>query len=135
MTTLTDGRLVDQTITNLVQLQRDMAANATSHKAMAAAQSPDVTTLGAQVTACAADYQRRVGWQISLFNDATNSPMLTAGLALRGMTPDDVKQQMAQLRQVAGMLAAQPIATYADITAACNLVLASVSPPPSVWPE
>lgn len=135
MTALTDARLVDQTVTNLVQLQRDMAANATAHKAMAAAQNPDVATLGGYLASAAAEYQRRVGWQISLFGDATNAPALASGLALRGMTADDVKQQMAELRQVAAMLAAQPVATYAEITAACDLVLAAVSPPPSVWPE
>lgn len=135
LTNLQKARVVEQIQRNLVQLQGDMVRNANTHKAMVTAQSPDVTTLAGFVQDCAASYLTRLQWVIDLRNNPTRKARLLEMLALMGWTEADIVDVVTALRSAAIALRDAPKTSYAEITAACDAVLAAVDAPDSLWPE
>jgi hypothetical protein len=126
---LNQRRLVDQTVQNLIGLRRDMRNNAQTWRAMAAAQSPDLPTLTGYMHS--GEYLRRLDWQ----RNALSGADLPGALAFVGYSVADHQQEAASLRQAALMLQSWPIASYADVTAGCDALLAAVSAQQSIWPE
>lgn len=129
------SRVVDQIQANLVGLQRDMVANATIHKQMAQAQSPDVSTLTIQVHDCALAYLRRLQWLIDLRADATKRQRMLSIITAMGWSETDITDVATPLFQAARDLRDAPKTSFTEIITACDAVLAEVSMPDTLWPE
>lgn len=135
VTAIHKRRIINQIEQNLTGLQRDMVNNAKMHKEMAVAQSPDVATLSTFVQDCALEYLRRLQWVIDLRNNPVRRQRLLDMIASAGWVEQDVIDYVQDLRQAAIALRDAPRTTYAEITAACDTLLASVPLPESLWPE
>lgn len=128
-------RLISQIEQNLTGLQRDMVNNAKTHKAMCVAQSPEVATVGTYATSSGTAYLVRLQWVIDLRNDSVRRQRLVDMLASVGWTEQEIVEYVTALRAAAIALRDASKATYAEITAACDAVLAAVDMPESLWPE
>jgi hypothetical protein len=134
ITSLQNARVVDQIRQNLMNLQRDLLANAASHKAMAQTQIP-LAQLQQNVADCAADYLRRLQWLIDLRNDPVRRARLLDILTKMNWTEADITDVATPLRQAAVGLRDAPRTSYAEIIAACDSLTAFVDKPDSLWPE
>lgn len=134
-TNLHAGRLVDQIRQNLIGLQNDLRRNATTHKAMANAQSPNLATLQGFMTDAAASYLTRLVWIANLRADPVKRQALVDQLAKIGWTEPDITSVATALQTAAMTLSDAPKTTFAQIIAACDAVLAVVDAPDSLWPE
>lgn len=135
ITALHKWRVADQVQQNLIGLQRDMAENAVSHKAMATAQDPDLATLQTFVSDCAAEYLRRLQWVIDIRNNPTRRQRLLDILASFGWTEQEITDLVQGLRQAAVALRDASKTTYVEIITACDAVTSAVDMPDSLWPE
>lgn len=128
-------RVVEQIMSNMVGLQRDMRGNALTWKAMATAQSPDVTILAQFMHDAAASYNTRLGWLLTYKNTSPNWSAVTAMYLALGGDIAEATTLYTQMKAVADQLAAAMLTTYAQITSACDQILAAVQAPDSLWPE
>ena len=128
-------RLLNQIEQNLTGLQRDMHHNAVTHKAMAQAQSPDLSTLATFVRDAVLEYLRRLQWIIDLRANPTRRQRLVDMLASAGWTEQEVVDFVRELRNATIALRDAPRTTYAEIITACDQLLATVDAPESLWPE
>lgn len=128
-------RVVDQVVTNLVGLQRDMRANAVSHRAVALSASKPITEIAGFMADCGTQYLRRLGWVNDLLADGGRHAALTVQLGLRGMADADVTAVLVPLHDAVVLMGNAPRATYAEIVAACDAMIAEVQAPDSLWPE
>lgn len=128
-------RVVDQIITALVGMQRDMVNNANAWAAQAVAQSPDIVTLSKHMADAAASYERILGWILAYKNTSQNWTAVVTMYVAIGGSANDVVNHYTTLKTVADALSAANITTYAQVTNACNQILAAVSKPDSIWPE
>lgn len=135
ITAIHKRRLINQIERNLTGLQRDMAQNALTHKAMAMAQSPSAAILATFVTDAALQYLRRLQWIIDLRADATRRQRLVDMLTSAGWTEQEIIDTVQALRQPAIALRDASKTTYAQISTACDALLAVVDLPESLWPE
>lgn len=135
LTNMHKGRIVDQISRNLIGLQADMRNNATAHKAMAQAQSPNLATLQSFVTDCLAEYQRRLKWCSDLRADTVRRQRLLDALAEKGWAESDITDVFTALKTVATTLNSASRTSYLEISLACDAVLASIDAPDSLWPE
>lgn len=135
LTNLHKARVVQQMQTMLLQLQLAMRSNALTHKAMAQAQSPNLETLQAFVGDTALRYISNLQWVIDLRNDPVKKQRFLDVLALMGWAETDITNVVTPLRQAAVALRDAPRTTYAEIITACDALLASVDPLPTLWPE
>lgn len=134
-TNLQKDRIVDQISANVIGLQRDIRANATAHKAMAQAQSPDLITLQGFLTDCISEYQRRLQWCTDLRADPIRRQRLLDALTDRGWTESDVTDIYDALTTIVNTCEASSKASYVDIATTCDSLLFSITPPDSLWPE
>jgi hypothetical protein len=128
-------RVLNQLMANLVGVQSDMLRNAKSWKAMATAQSPDITTLATFMRDAAGEYQRRLQWVADYRNTSPNWAAVSAMFQALGGDPTEATTMYQQMKNVADQLAAASITTYAQATSACNQIIAAITPPDSLWPE
>jgi len=128
-------RVMNQLQQNLTGLQRDIRSNAVAWKAMATAQSPDVATLAQFAKDAAASYETRLGWVLTYKNTSPNWPAVTAMFTALGGNIADATTLFTQMKAVADQLGAATLTTYAQISAACDQILAAVQAPDSLWPE
>lgn len=129
-------RVVNQIVTNLVNLQHDMVANASAWKVMAQAQSPPLATLQGFITSAATQYQTRLQWVTDLRADQTKRSELLTALAKLGFDETaDIVNFVQALQTVATVLQSADISSYAKISAGCDQIMAAVSAPFSLWPE
>ena len=128
-------RVFQQVEQNLVGLQRDMARNAATWKAMATAQNPPVATLRTFMNDAAAEYLKRLQWIIDLRNDAAKRQRLLDILATQGINETEIVTYVTELRNAAIALRDAPKGGYPAMTAACDALLLSVDAPESLWPE
>lgn len=135
ITKLHRQRVFEQVQQNLIGLQRDMATNARTHKAMAQAKSPDAATLRSFVADCATQYLRRLQWVIDLRSDPARRTRLVEAAVAYGWAESDLVDVVTDLRAAAIALRGAPRSTYAEIIAACDAVIATVDMPESLWPE
>ena len=135
ITNIHKRRLITQLEQNLVGLQRDMASNALTHKAMAQAQSPSAAQLATFVTDAALEYLRRLQWVIDLRANATRRQRLLDVLTAAGWSEQEVIDTVQALRLPALALRDAPKTTYVQIVTACDALLAVVDLPESLWPE
>lgn len=135
MTNLHRTRVVEQVITILRNVQKDMRRNATVHKQMAQAQTPDHQTLKTYVNDCAATYLQNLQLIIDRRGDAVKKQQMLDILTKMGWTESDIVDTLVPLRQAAIALRDAPRSTYAEIITACDNVLSAVDAPDSLWPE
>jgi len=121
----------------LLQLMQDtrnlatnMRWNAGQHKAMAAAQSPSLAVLAQFVNDAAASY-------LAIITSSTawvtaNQTQMSAAVAIIGATLSDLNNYKTPLQTAATNLQNASKTTYAQITTACDAVLAAVSAPASI---
>lgn len=131
VTKLHGHRLMQQTLTALLNVQTNLVGNATKHKQMAQAQSPDIDTLRTFVNDCASMYLRNIKFVTDGLASDKKQRMLQAG----GWAEKDVTDLTNHLFAAAQMLQNAPKETYAEIVASCDQVLATVDPLESLWPE
>lgn len=128
-------RMVLQCSENLVKLQLDIRRNAESWKASAQAQSTDAATLAGWMRGACAQYAIRLGWMETLRNDADVYPAFLELANAVGIQEVDYVTLADELAAVVAQLSAADTSTYQAIADACDVVVANVDPPPSVWPE
>lgn len=128
-------RVLNQIMSNLVGLQRDIVNNANTWKAMATAQSPTIVLLAQAMRDAATEYQRRLQWVADYKNNNQNWPAVSTMFQALGGDPAEATTMYQQMKTVADQLAAASIVTYAQATNACNQILAAVAAPDSLWPE
>jgi hypothetical protein len=135
ITKLHAHRVLEQVLNNLTGLQRDIANNAQSHKAMAQAQSPALPTLQEFINDAAVAYLTRLKW----IEDALSAPerreALLAALARIGCEESDVTDVHQALRAAVMAFHNAKKADYGAIIVACDKVMAEVNKPESLWPE
>ena len=84
MANFEDLQLVFQTHNNFENLRRDMRANAAAyHNAIG---TFTITQIRNRIAADATEYQRRLGWQLDLWNDLTRRAKLLSGIAALSLT-------------------------------------------------
>lgn len=135
LTAVHKRRLLNQVEQNLTGLQRDMHNNAIAHKAMAQAQSPDLSILATFVRDAALEYLRRLQWVIDLRANPTRRQRLVDMLTSAGWTEQEIVDFVQELRAASIALRDAPRTTYVEIISACDQVLATVDAPESLWPE
>lgn len=128
-------RLIDQIISNLVGLQRDMHANAKAWLAAAQAQEGDVASLSGYMTSAAQAYLDRLSWVSRLQADTENWDKVVAMFAALGGSAADFDAITVPLSGMAQQIAASDKSSTAAIITTCNAVLDAISAPLSVWPE
>lgn len=131
-TKLHSHRLLNQLVQNLVGLQSDLVRNASSHKAMAQAQSPDIQTLTAFINDATTQYQRRLNWVSEFLSSESKQKVLDAKL---GWSESDITDVVEHLSEATQLLQAATKTSYSEIVSLCDQLLSSVSPPESLWPE
>src|SRR5678815_4380642 len=99
-TKLHANRVLEQIMDNVVGLQRDMVNNATAHKAMAQAQSPDLATLQGFVNDCIAQYSTRLGWGDAIVNTPAKLTILTNTCTRIGLAVTDITDITNALKTV-----------------------------------
>jgi hypothetical protein len=119
----------------LIQLQRDLRGNAIAHRAMAVAQSPDLAKLQSFVTDCATAYNKYLQWVAAVNGDVSKTATLSTALTDANVVSSDVSDLANALQAQVTLLAGASLKTYADIIAACDVVIANVDAPISLWPE
>jgi hypothetical protein len=134
-TKLHANRVLDQIMNNVVGLQRDMANNANTHKAMASAQSPAIATLRQFVNDAAASYLTRIQWGENIVNTPAKLTILQNSCSRIGIAVSDITDITNALKTEATTLQNASKTTYAEIIAACDVVIADVNLPDSLWPE
>ena len=134
MATLIELNLAFQTINNLAGLQRDMVQNANTHKGQLAA-GGSVPVLIQAAQDCAAAYQRRLGWVTAITGDSAKLTLLTNGILALGGTVTNANASVTTLLNAAQALASAlaTATTGADVTTACNALLAAVPAPVVVY--
>ena len=128
-------RVLNQIMGNLVQLQRDMVNNAHAWAGMAQNQSPDIATLVQFMRDAASSYETRLGWILTYKNTSPNWTAVTNMFTALGGNIADATTLYTQMKTVADGLTAATLNTYADVTNACNQIIAAVTPPDTLWPE
>jgi hypothetical protein len=134
-TKLHANRILEQIMTNVVGLQRDMKNNAEAHRAMAVAQSPDITTLRQFVDDAAAAYLARLDWGTSIVNTPAKLTILNNTLSRVGLALTDITDITDALEDEALALQGASKKTFEEIIAACDALIANVNLPESLWPE
>jgi hypothetical protein len=134
-TRLHANRVLEQIMTNVVGLQRDMLQNAQAHRAMAVTQSPDIATLRQFVNDAAAAYLTRLEWGKSIVNTPAKLTILNNTLGRVGLVLTDITAITDGLEDEAMALQEASKNTFAEIIAACDDVIANVNLPESLWPE
>lgn len=129
------GRVADQVYRNLIGLQRDIPRNAKSHRAMAIAQSPPVATVKQFFKDATAAYIVRLQWFQDLNDNPQKFQLLTEELTRRGWAQADLLDPFNSLKTAVQGMNNAVVDTYAQIIAACDLVIANVDSPESLWPE
>ena len=128
-------KVVNQLMSLLTGMQRDMRNNAITWGVMATNQSPDVATLAGYMTSAALSYQTLLGRVLTYKNSNPNWPAVTAMYTALGGDITEATTLYTQLKNVADQLAAASLTTYAQITTACNQITAAVQVADSLWPE
>lgn len=134
-TNLQKDRIVDQISANMIGLQRDIRSNASMHKAMAQAQSPDLGILQGFVNDCISEYQRRLKWCDDLRADPARRQRLLDALTDRGWAETDITDISGALLTIVGSFSALSRTSYPEISTACDFILSNTTPPDSLWPE
>lgn len=132
---LHDSRMVGQLTTLLVQLQRDIAANASAHVTAAQDNATDLAALQGEMAGNTAAYQRLLALVTAQQSDTESWARLVAALASRGIAEADVLAVLTPLIESVAALRTAPMASLAEIETACTAVLAIVNAPPSLWVE
>jgi hypothetical protein len=122
----------------LVQFQQStrnlavsMRNNAQTHKSMAAAQVPSLSTLAGFVNTAAQSYLDIMSTMTTCTNN--NVPQTTAALQIIGATPTDLTNYMSTLQTAANNLKSASKTTYAQISAACDNLLTTVTAPAAIY--
>jgi len=134
-TKLHANRVLEQIMDNVVGLQRDMVNNATAHKAMAQAQSPDLATLQGFVNDSIAAYSTRLGWGDAIVNTPAKLTILTNTCTRIGLAVTDITDITNALKTVVTTMQGANKTTYAQIVSLCDTVITAVNLPDSLWPE
>ena len=134
-TKLHANRVLEQIMDNVVGLQRDMVNNATAHKAMAQAQSPDLATLQGFVNDSIAAYSTRLGWGDAIVNTPAKLTILTNTCTRIGLAVTDITDITNALKTVVTTMQGANKTTYAQIVSLCDAVITAVNLPDSLWPE
>lgn len=127
-------RVIDQIERNLIGLQNDIRNNAATHKAMAQAQSPDLATLQGFIADCLVQYNRRLGWLVTIRQHA-QWPTIRAAYVAMGGSEAAVVDVYTDIKAAVDALTVADVSSYAAIVIACDAVIATVDAPLSVWPE
>jgi len=134
-TKLHANRVLDQIMNNVIGLQRDMINNANTHKAMANAQSPAIATLRQFVNDAAASYLTRIQWGEDIINTPAKLTILQNTVARIGLAVSDITDITNALKTEATNLQNASKNTYAQIISACDVIIANINLPDSLWPE
>lgn len=135
VTALHIRRLLDQVVQNLVQLQRDVHANAATWRKVAADQAAPIETLAGWLSDAVGEYYKRLGWMDTLKTDAATWQQAVALWTTQGGQASDFDALTAPLRDALDAFTGAQGQTYADLIAACDQLTAAVGMPPSLWPE
>lgn len=135
ITNLQKDRIIDQISANMIGLQRDIRSNASIHKAMAQAQSPDLGTLQGFINDCISEYQRRLKWCSDLRADPARRQRLLDALTDRGWIETDITDIYDAMITIVASFSAFSRTTYTEISTACDFMLSNTTPPDSLWPE
>jgi hypothetical protein len=127
-------RVLLQIENNLTGLQRDMRNNAQSWRTSALAQSVPISTLAGFMNSAATSYQTRLAWLPTMQADP-NWSRIAALYVTFGGTGQEFTDVMTPLNAVANQLGPAPKTTYAEITSACDQIIAAINAPLSLWPE
>ena|SRR5689334_19712490 len=134
-TKLHANRVLEQIMNNVVGLQRDMFNNATTHKAMASAQSPAIAVLRQMVNDAAAAYLTRIQWGEDIINTPAKLTVLQNTCSRIGIATSDITDITDALKTEAINLQNASKNTFAQIITACDNLLANINLPDSLWPE
>ena len=135
LTAIHKRRLISQIEHNLTGLQRDIHNNAVAHKSMALAQVPPLAKLQEFVTDSVQAYLTRLQWIIDLRNNPTRRQRLLDVLVAAGWSEQEIADYVTALRNAVVALRDAPRSTYAEIITVCDVVIAAVDKPESLWPE
>lgn len=128
-------RILNQCMTNLVQLQRDVRSNAAAWKSMAQGQTQPIVTIAGFMTTAAAAYSTRLGWLDALQANTSLWNRVRTIWTVLGGTAADFNDIVTPLRAVANQLPLADKSSYAAIITACDQILAAVDAPDTLWPE
>lgn len=127
-------RLVLQIEQNLTGLQRDMRSNAQAWRRMALA-GADARALAANMGNAVDSYETRLAWVLALENQADAWARVVTMLTVIGGSGADLQAMVDPLRAAVDVLGGADKSTSSGIIGACDVVLASVCAPASLWPE
>ena len=134
-TNIHNQRFVGQIAQNLIGLQKDILGNAKTHRAMALAQSPDFETLKTFVQDCAARYLERCKWVSDAMIDFEKELSIATQIGKMSFSLTDITDVLDPLQAVAQALSDSMLKEYRDVIAACDLIIAEVNAPLSLWVE
>jgi hypothetical protein len=129
------ARVFEQMQRNLINLQNDLRRNATAHKQMALAQSPDLVTLQTFINDGILQYLRRLKWVADHLSDVERKKSLLNYIAAFGIEEKDITDLSVALHSAVVVLSNTKRSTYTEIVEACDVLLASVNAPESLWAE
>lgn len=126
--------LIEQAADGVLSLQRDVASNAATHRQWAADETVSLAELQTMIanTITAYDWRRA---KLRQFRDVTipaDAGFLTVGDQLM-LTLQSVGVVGTAVADHIDAFAAMPRTTYAEIIAACDYLIANVTPPGSIW--
>lgn len=128
-------RVLNQIMTNMVGLQHDMVANASTWNTMATVQTLTASQIAQYMTDAAASYHTRLAWVLNYKNTSPNWNAVAAMYTALGGIGADVVTLYNEMKAVADGLAAATLTTYPQIQTACAQIQAAVAAPDSIWPE
>ena len=134
-TSLHTGRIISQISTNLIQLQADINRNARAHKTMAQAQSPSLEVLNGFISDCVIQYEKRLKWVEDVLDAPAKKQLLSNGLTKMQWNESDISDIVTPLKTAVQNLQLSAKTGYPEIITACDVVLAEVNMPESLWPE
>lgn len=128
-------RVMLQAEQNLSGLQRDIRNNAISWRASAQAQNLPIETLAQYMNDAASEYQKRLAWVDALQAKTSAWNKMSTMWAALGGTGKDFSDIVTPMDAVATQLAAVGKASYDEIIAICDQIIAAINAPLSLWPE
>jgi hypothetical protein len=134
---LTDAHrklMIEQAQTGVLNLQMSVHRNAVTHRQWAVDQSVELLQLQQMIADTLASYES-IRARLRHFRDVTipaDPGFTTVGDSLK-LTMQSVGSLGQEVADHIDAFAAMPRASYPEIIAACDLLMANVNEPPSIW--
>ena len=127
-------RMIEEAAQGVINLQQSIASNAAAHRKWAVDQSVPLSELQTMISDTINAYEA-IRAKLRHFRDVTIPA--DAGFTLVGdqflLTLQSVGSVGQAVADDIDVFSAMPRATYAEIIAACDYLIANVNPPESVW--